>query len=182
MVSSELVATQQTSRLVVEVCKSQGFFLVMSHGVETNLISNAHCYIDTFFDLHLFEKKKAQRKIGDHCGYANNFGKRDMLIYWNNVTLVQHYEEQVGGANEQNADQDWGVNEQGTNEKNVDQDEVVNEQGVGANDHDRGANQQDGGANDQYLCANELNVVQDEDANEQNDDEDGVAPIKRMKM
>ncbi|KAH0738039.1 hypothetical protein KY290_036744 [Solanum tuberosum] len=89
-----------------------------------------------------------------------------------------HYEEQVGGANEQNSDQDWGVNEQGANEKNVDQDEAVNEQGVGANDHDRGANQQNGGANDQYLCANELNVVQDEDANEQNDDEDRVAPMK----
>uniref|UniRef100_M1DFU3 Uncharacterized protein n=1 Tax=Solanum tuberosum TaxID=4113 RepID=M1DFU3_SOLTU len=125
----------------------------------------------------------------------------DMLIYWNDVTLLQHYEEQVGGTNEQNADQDWGVNEQcigandhdrdanekdggdndqnlGANEKNVDQDEAVNEQGLGANDHDRGANQQYGGANDQYLCANELNDVQDEDANEQNDDEDRVAPMK----
>ncbi|KAG5588569.1 hypothetical protein H5410_049003 [Solanum commersonii] len=66
-----------------------------------------------------------------------------MLIYWNDVTLLQHYEEQVGGANEQNADQDWGINEQG----------------VGANDHDRGANEQDGSASEQ-------NVVQDEDANE----------------
>jgi len=35
-----------------------------------------------------------------------------MLIYWNDVTLLQHnYEEQVGGANEQNAKQDWGINE-----------------------------------------------------------------------
>ncbi|KAH0636318.1 hypothetical protein KY290_036746 [Solanum tuberosum] len=79
MVSSDPVAAQQTSRLVGEVCNSEGFFLVMSHGVETNLISNAHCYMDTFFDLHLFTKKKAQRKIGEHCGYANSFTKRFSL-------------------------------------------------------------------------------------------------------
>ncbi|KAH0636593.1 hypothetical protein KY290_037016 [Solanum tuberosum] len=53
--------------------------------------------------------------------------------------LLQHYEEQVGGANEQIVDKDWGVNEQD----------------VGTNDHD-------GGANDKYLGANEQNVVQDD--------------------
>lgn len=56
-----------------------------------------------------------------------------MPIYWNDVMLLQHYKEQVGRANEQNADQDWGVNEQE----------------VGANNHDRGANEQDGSVNDQ---------------------------------
>jgi len=48
------------------------------------------------------------------------------LAYWNEVTLLQHYEELVGGANEQIVDQDWGVSE------------LV----VGTNGHDGGANEQ----------------------------------------
>ncbi|PHT80183.1 hypothetical protein T459_18235 [Capsicum annuum] len=93
---------------------------------------------------------------------------RNELIYWDEVTLLQRYQEQVEasndqdlGANEQNADQDRGDHEQvpneqdlGANEQNADQDgganeQVPNEQEGGANEQDGGANEQDGGVNEQ---------------------------------
>ncbi|KAH0639528.1 hypothetical protein KY285_036114 [Solanum tuberosum] len=99
-------------------------------------------FIDTF-NVHAPHEEIYYQVVGDcilvdaycvQCGVLLRM-KNHMLIYWNDVTLLQHYEEQVG-------------------------DEGVNEQGVGANDHDPGVNQQDGGANDKYLGANEQNVVQ----------------------
>ncbi|WMV51281.1 hypothetical protein MTR67_044666 [Solanum verrucosum] len=74
--SADPFAAQQASRLVGEACRSHGFFLIVNHGVDANLISNAHRYMDMFFDMPLYEKKKAQRKIGEHCGYASSFAGR----------------------------------------------------------------------------------------------------------
>ncbi|WMV47164.1 hypothetical protein MTR67_040549 [Solanum verrucosum] len=44
----------------------------MNHRVDTNIISNVHRYMVTFFDLPLFEKQKAQRKISVYCCYASS--------------------------------------------------------------------------------------------------------------
>ncbi|WMV46666.1 hypothetical protein MTR67_040051 [Solanum verrucosum] len=71
--SGDPATAQQASRLVGEACKSHGFFLVVNHGVDVNLISNAHRNMDMFFNLPLSEKQKAERKIGEHCGYASSF-------------------------------------------------------------------------------------------------------------
>ncbi|KAK6779899.1 hypothetical protein RDI58_022083 [Solanum bulbocastanum] len=81
--SSGPAATQQTSRLVGEACRSHGFFLVVNHRVDSNLISRAHHYMDTFFDMPLSEKQKAQRKIGEHCDYTSSFtGRFSSKIPW----------------------------------------------------------------------------------------------------
>ncbi|MCD7466680.1 hypothetical protein HAX54_003606 [Datura stramonium] len=81
--SGDPVAAQQASRLVGEACRSHGFFLVVNHGVDADLISNAHRYMDTFFDLPLSEKQKAHRKIGEHCGYASSFtGRFSSKLPW----------------------------------------------------------------------------------------------------
>ncbi|WMV45419.1 hypothetical protein MTR67_038804 [Solanum verrucosum] len=62
---------------------SHGFLLVVNHGVDSNLISRAHRYMDTFFDMPLFEKQKAQRKIGEHYGYASRFtGRFSSKLPW----------------------------------------------------------------------------------------------------
>src|ERR1044072_9927249 len=58
---------------VSEACKKHGFFLVVNHGVDTKLIAQAHKLIDDFFCMQLSQKQKAQRKVGEHCGYANSF-------------------------------------------------------------------------------------------------------------
>lgn len=70
------IAAKRASRLVDEACRSHGFFLVVNHGVDTNLISLAHRYMDMFFELPLSDKQKAQRKRGEHCGYASSFTER----------------------------------------------------------------------------------------------------------
>ncbi|KAK4718405.1 hypothetical protein R3W88_016743 [Solanum pinnatisectum] len=74
--SGDPIAAKRESRLVDEACKNHGFFLVANHGVDTNLISLAHRYMDMFFELPLSNKQKIQRKRGDLCGYASSFTER----------------------------------------------------------------------------------------------------------
>ncbi|CAJ1949922.1 unnamed protein product [Sphenostylis stenocarpa] len=76
---------------VSEACKKHGFFLVVNHGVDKKLIDQAHKLIDTFFCMDLPDKQKAQRKLGEHCGYANSFiGRFSSKLPWKE-TLSFHY-------------------------------------------------------------------------------------------
>ncbi|KAK4340838.1 hypothetical protein RND71_039339 [Anisodus tanguticus] len=74
--SGDPIAAKRACTLVDEACKNHGFFLAVNHGVDTNLISLAHRYMDMFFELPLCDKQKAQRKRGEHCGYASSFTER----------------------------------------------------------------------------------------------------------
>ncbi|PRQ57736.1 putative gibberellin-44 dioxygenase [Rosa chinensis] len=49
-------------RSVYETCKKHGFFLIVNHGVDRELIAKAHEYMDLFFKMKLSEKQRAQRK------------------------------------------------------------------------------------------------------------------------
>ncbi|KAI5563394.1 hypothetical protein POPTR_015G134600v4 [Populus trichocarpa] len=81
--SGNPVAAVEASRLVGEACQKHGFFLVVNHGVDKTLIAHAHNYMDTFFELPLSEKQKAQRKIGESCGYASSFtGRFSSKLPW----------------------------------------------------------------------------------------------------
>nr|GMD02210.1 gibberellin 20 oxidase 1-D-like [Ipomoea batatas] len=81
--SGDPAAALQASTLVGEACKKHGFFLVANHGVDASLISHAHRYMDHFFELPLSEKQKAERKVGDHCGYASSFiGRFSSKLPW----------------------------------------------------------------------------------------------------
>lgn len=73
----------KTSQLVNEACRKHGFFQVVNHGVDSRLIKKAHEYMDIFFSMRLSEKQRAQRKIGDHCGYASSFtGRFSSKLPW----------------------------------------------------------------------------------------------------
>ncbi|KAM3356698.1 gibberellin 20 oxidase 1-like [Capsicum galapagoense] len=96
--SGDPVITQQLSRLVDEACRSHGFFLVVNHGVDAYLISNAHRYLDVFFDLPLSEKQKAQRKIGEHFGYASRFTERFSSKFPWKETLSFRYSAEEGSS------------------------------------------------------------------------------------
>ncbi|KAL3521476.1 hypothetical protein ACH5RR_019625 [Cinchona calisaya] len=83
-------ATKEASRIVGEACKKHGFFLVVNHGVNSNLISDAHRYMDFFFERPLCEKQKAQRKVGEHCGYASSFtGRFSSKLPWKETLSFQ---------------------------------------------------------------------------------------------
>ncbi|CAI8604566.1 unnamed protein product [Vicia faba] len=71
--SGDPLAAMEASKLVGEACQKHGFFLVVNHGIEKKLISDAHGFMDGFFQLPLVEKQRAQRKAGEHCGYASSF-------------------------------------------------------------------------------------------------------------
>ena len=74
--SGDTSAISNASRLVNEACMKHGFFLIVNHGIDCKLIEKAHKYMDLFFGMKLSEKQKAQRKLGEHCGYASSFTGR----------------------------------------------------------------------------------------------------------
>lgn len=74
--SGDPVAAMEASRLVGEACRQHGFFLVVNHGVDATLVADTHSYMDNFFELPLNDKQRAQRKLGEHCGYASSFTGR----------------------------------------------------------------------------------------------------------
>lgn len=81
--SGDPQGVSNASRLVNEACKKHGFFPVINHGVDSRLIAKAHEYMEGFFGMQLWEKQRAQRKIGDHCGYASSFtGRFSSKLPW----------------------------------------------------------------------------------------------------
>ncbi|XP_027773586.1 uncharacterized protein DDB_G0290685-like [Solanum pennellii] len=135
--------------------------------------------------------------------------KLELLIYQSGETLRDTVfgvpNEQVPnepnlGANDQNADQARGVNQQvpyeGANDQNTKQDGDSNEQNtdeqdLGANDQnaeqhgdakEQFPNKQDLGANDQNVEQDGGNNDQEGDANEHNHGQHRGRPVKRMKM
>ncbi|CAM8939176.1 unnamed protein product [Rhodiola kirilowii] len=67
----------KTLKLVNEACRKHGFFVIMNHGVEQDLIEIAHKQYDQFFSLPLKEKDKANTKSGEYRGkYSGGFGNR----------------------------------------------------------------------------------------------------------
>ncbi|XP_019442170.1 PREDICTED: gibberellin 20 oxidase 1-like [Lupinus angustifolius] len=88
--SGDPLASLEASRLVGEACLKHGFFLVVNHGIDNELISNAHLHMDEFFELPLFQKQRAQRKVGEHCGYASSFtGRFSSKLPWKETLSFQ---------------------------------------------------------------------------------------------
>eukprot|EP01018_Ginkgo_biloba_P003101 Gb_13333 [translate_table: standard] len=56
-----------------EACREFGFFQVINHGMEPELIQAAHRHADMFFGLPAEKKQKARRKAGSKVGYASTF-------------------------------------------------------------------------------------------------------------
>lgn len=77
--------------LIDAACRHHGFFLVVNHGVDADLISQAHHAVDFFFGMPLPEKEKALRKPGDHCGYASSFTNRfSSKLPWKETLSFRH--------------------------------------------------------------------------------------------
>ncbi|WCJ36566.1 gibberellin 20 oxidase 2 [Euphorbia peplus] len=93
--SGDPAAAMEASKLVGEACRKHGFFLVVNHGVDRRLITDAHRYMDKFFELPLGEKQKSQRKIGEHCGYASSFtGRFSSKLPWKETLSFRHTDQQ----------------------------------------------------------------------------------------
>lgn len=81
--SGDPFAVSKACELVNEACMKHGFFLVVNHGIDSKLIAKAHEYMDVFFSMQLSQKQRAQRKIGEHYGYASSFtGRFSSKLPW----------------------------------------------------------------------------------------------------
>lgn len=107
--SGDPVASLEASRLIGEACKKHGFFLVVNHGVDENLILDAHRHMDSFFGLPLHEKQRAQRKVGEPFGYASSFtGRFSSKLPWKETLSLRYSAESPS-----NMVQDYIINTMG---------------------------------------------------------------------
>ncbi|KAJ8448666.1 hypothetical protein Cgig2_010553 [Carnegiea gigantea] len=89
--SGDPEATLEASRLIGQACIKHGFFLVVNHGVDAELIKDAHNLMDDFFTQPLSQKQTAQRKLGEHCGYASSFtGRFSSKLPWKETLSFQY--------------------------------------------------------------------------------------------
>ncbi|XP_022150865.1 gibberellin 20 oxidase 2-like [Momordica charantia] len=115
-VSDDPTALSETCRLLNQVCQKHGFFLVVNHGVDAELIAKAHKFMESFFGMKLEEKQRARRKADEHCGYANSFvGRFSSKLPWKETlsfrycadaassTLVEDYFVEALGEDFRNA-------------------------------------------------------------------------------
>ncbi|XP_041002700.1 gibberellin 20 oxidase 1 [Juglans microcarpa x Juglans regia] len=94
--SGDPSAAAEASKLVGEACQKHGFFLVVNHGVDAKLIADSHGYMDDFFELPLSTKQRAQRKVGEHCGYASSFtGRFSSKLPWKETLSFRYSADQT---------------------------------------------------------------------------------------
>ncbi|KAJ0971052.1 hypothetical protein J5N97_019011 [Dioscorea zingiberensis] len=81
--SGDPKSMSDVSRIVGESCERHGFFQVINHGVDSDLLADAHLCMDSFFSMSLKEKQRAQRLPGESCGYASSFtGRFSSKLPW----------------------------------------------------------------------------------------------------
>ncbi|KAG9145959.1 hypothetical protein Leryth_025847 [Lithospermum erythrorhizon] len=89
--SGDPLAVSRATSLVDQACRKHGFFLVVNHGIDSQLINEAQMKMNSFFENSLAEKKRAQRKPGDHCGYASSFTNRfSSKLPWKETLSVRY--------------------------------------------------------------------------------------------
>ncbi|KAJ3688835.1 hypothetical protein LUZ61_017999 [Rhynchospora tenuis] len=79
LIDLSLHRTQESCQLVQLVrsaCERHGFFQVVNHGIDPELLQQAHRCAESFFQMPLMEKQRAQRRPGESCGYASSFTGR----------------------------------------------------------------------------------------------------------
>ncbi|KAJ4715368.1 putative Gibberellin 20-oxidase [Melia azedarach] len=69
-------ATAEAVKLIRTACLNHGFFQVINHGVDVNLVNAAAEEIDTIFKLPLERKLSIPRKPGSVAGYSNAHADR----------------------------------------------------------------------------------------------------------
>lgn len=81
--SEDFTSVSRETALVGEACKKHGLFFVVNHGINPSLVARAQELMEIFFGMELSEKQRAQRKLGDHCGYASSFtGRFSSKLPW----------------------------------------------------------------------------------------------------
>lgn len=69
-------AIKQASDIIKAACLQHGFFQVINHGVDLNLISLAHDHMHNFFKLPTCDKLRVRRMPGSIWGYSSGHADR----------------------------------------------------------------------------------------------------------
>ncbi|KAM5555227.1 hypothetical protein ABKV19_023228 [Rosa sericea] len=101
-ISGDPAIVANSIHIVDQACKKHGFFLIVNHGVDPELIAKAHEYMDVFFEMKLSEKQRAQRKVGESYGYASSFtGRFNSKLPWKEtLSFRKFYQEYCEVMNE----------------------------------------------------------------------------------
>ncbi|KNA25930.1 hypothetical protein SOVF_002130 isoform A [Spinacia oleracea] len=92
--SGDPVAVSKATTLANEACKKHGFFLIVNHDIDFELLAKAHEAMDYFFSQPFSQKQKALRKQGDHCGYASSFlGRFATKLPWKETLSFRYYDD-----------------------------------------------------------------------------------------
>ncbi|XP_078445826.1 gibberellin 20 oxidase 1-D-like isoform X2 [Wolffia australiana] len=76
-------SAMKIAAFVRDACEKHGFFQIVNHGVDEELLSHAHSKALSFFTRPLAEKQRAQRKTGESWGYASSFtGRFSSKLPW----------------------------------------------------------------------------------------------------
>ncbi|KAF9609730.1 hypothetical protein IFM89_018178 [Coptis chinensis] len=70
------LATSHAAELIREACLKHGFFQVINHGVDAELITAAHDHLDAFFKLPTCQKLRVVKKPGSTWGYSGAHANR----------------------------------------------------------------------------------------------------------
>ncbi|KAK2391199.1 gibberellin 20 oxidase [Trifolium repens] len=76
MKSGDEKAIASAAELVRKACLKHGFFQVINHGVDQNLIHDAYCETDSIFKLPISKKLSAKRVYGGVSGYSGAHADR----------------------------------------------------------------------------------------------------------
>ncbi|XP_038682991.1 gibberellin 20 oxidase 1-like [Tripterygium wilfordii] len=88
------LAVSKACEVIDKACRRNGFFQVVNHGVDAKLVAKAHEYMDLFFGMELAEKQRAQRKLGEHCGYWSSFtGRFTSKLPWKETLSLRYVDD-----------------------------------------------------------------------------------------
>ncbi|XP_071713730.1 gibberellin 20 oxidase 3-like [Rutidosis leptorrhynchoides] len=86
-------ATLHAANLVKESCLKHGFFQVVNHGIDPELLMLAEKHGRAFFELPITEKLKCQKKNGSIVGYVTAHVDRFAAkLPWKELVSFEHHE------------------------------------------------------------------------------------------
>ncbi|KAJ0452062.1 putative ent-kaurene synthase [Helianthus annuus] len=91
--SHDKEATLHAAKLVKESCISHGFFQVVNHGVDLDMLALVQDHGHAFFKLPLTEKLKCKQKEGSVVGFASGHAQRFReKLPWKELLTFEYHE------------------------------------------------------------------------------------------
>lgn len=85
--------TWKAATMIKAACMNHGFFQVINHGVDLNLINTAQYHMDHFFKLPISQKLRARKMPGSLWGYSGAHADRYLCkLSWKETLSFSYHE------------------------------------------------------------------------------------------